>query len=768
MLRSNRLLAALITAALLQATGELSTSCIGDEGEVPAANGPWRYTLTAPAEGWMSAEFDDSGWQIGQGGFGTPGTPGARINTEWNTGGIWLRRTVTLPRRPGTASLDIHHDEDAEVFLNGVLVASFEGYTTDYQRVPLSDEALTALRRGENVLAVHCSQTGGGQYIDVQLAPGNRRPRLPHVPENTEPYRSDLLTTWGAEITPENAWREYPRPNMRRPEWTCLNGLWDYAVRTADAGSPQQADGEILVPFCLESRLSGVQRLLLPSESLWYRRTFDIADPGNQRTLLHFEAVDYHCRVLVNQTVVGEHTGGNLPFSFDITDALRAGTNELVVRVEDATGGAQLRGKQTIEPRGIWYTRVSGIWQTVWLEQVPPRYIADIDVATSAERGAITVTTTRLGDPVNGEQIRVHVLDDARVLASGGDGAEILVPDARLWSPDSPHLYGLRVDLVDGAGTVLDSVTSYAGIRDVGIRTDDDGHKRFTLNGQEIFHWGPLDQGWWPDGLLTPPSDAALRSDIEFLKAAGFNMIRKHIKVEPRRFYFHCDQLGMMVWQDQPSGGTNPKWTRLAPDPEDAAWSDADHQQYLAELQAMVETLDDFPCIVCWVPFNEAWGQHRTIVVGEWLEAYDPSRHVNVSSGGNFWPVGHIADEHSYPHPKFPLDDPRFDDFVKVVGEFGGHGWPVKGHLWENTERNWGYGGLPKSIEEYEQRYRESIRILKELQEQGIAGAVYTQTTDVEGEVNGLLTYDRKVAKLKPEQLREISRVLFEDSASSD
>lgn len=737
----------------------LSAAVRADEVESFPGNGPWKYSTDAPPEGWQSPGFDDSGWKTGEGGFGTPDTPGALVNTTWDSREIWIRRTVRLNAVPDRAFLFIHHDENAQVFLNGVQVASLTGYTLDYQRVALNADAVKALRRGPNLLAVHCSQTGGGQYIDVQLVAGNGRPQLPHVRESTEPYRSELITSWGSDVTPENAWREYPRPNMQRGDWTCLNGMWDYAVTAGD--TPESSDGQILVPFCLESRLSGVQRLLLPSETLWYRRTFDVKPAPGQRTLLNFEAVDYHCQVLVNKVAVGEHTGGNLPFSFDITDALRDGANELLVKVQDSTGGAQLRGKQIIHPHGIWYTRVSGIWQTVWMEQVSARYIADLDVMTSAEKGSITVTATLAGKETPGQHVHVHVLQDDQVIATAPAGTEITLPDARLWSPDDPFLYGLQVDLLDSAGNVVDSVDSYTGIRDVGILTDADGHQRFTLNGKEIFHWGPLDQGWWPDGLLTPPSDAALRSDVEFLKAAGFNMIRKHIKVEPRRFYFHCDQLGMMVWQDQPSGGTNPRWTRMAPNPTDAEWADEDHAQYMAELKGMVDELRDYPCIVCWVPFNEAWGQHRTVEVGNWLVAYDPSRHVNVASGGNFWPSGHIADEHSYPHPAFPLDDARFRDYIKVVGEFGGHGWPVPEHLWQKSDRNWGYGGLPQTIEEYADRYRESIRILAELKSKGIAGGVYTQTTDVEGEINGLLTYDRKVQKLTPEQLFEISRVLF-------
>jgi beta-galactosidase len=336
------------------------------------------------------------------------------------------------------------------------------------------------------------------------------------------------------------------------------------------------------------------------------------------------------------------------------------------------------------------------------------------------------------------------------------------VPDAKLWSPDAPHLYDLEVTVLDQAGQIIDQVRSYAGIRTVGVQRDDDGHLRFTLNGQALFHWGPLDQGWWPDGLLTPPSDAAMKSDIEFLKSAGFNMIRKHIKVEPRRYYYHCDRLGMLMWQDHVSALKNPPWTTLRVNPTDAQWTDAEHAQFMREFAEMVDALDHFPCIVAWVPFNEAWGQHRTLEVGQWILERDPSRLVNIASGGNFWPVGHVVDAHHYPHPQFPFQPERFRDYVHVMGEFGGHGWPTPGHLWDDSPRNWGYGGLPQSLEEYEARYRQSIAMLKDLKARGISGGVYTQTTDVEGEINGLLTYDRKVQKLAPEKLREIHRGLVD------
>jgi len=578
--------------------------------------------------------------------------------------------------------------------------------------------------------------------------------------EGQTPFKTELITRWGREVTPENAWTEYPRPQLARENWQNLNGLWDYAVTPGTQQTPpDQWAGKILVPFCLESRLGGVQRLLQPGEALWYHRILDVSDTANKRTLLNFEAVDYRCEVWLNGTSVGNHQGGT-PFALDVTAAVRQGENELLVRVEDPTDEWQLRGKQVLEPKGIWYTRVSGIWQTVWMEQVPSAYIEDLHIGTDAAAGTIKLAAD-IDGPVDGHTLRVAVKDGEDTVSSlegPAAGLQIVVENAKLWTPETPQLYTLDIDLMDKDGKSVDHVSSYAGIRSVGKEQDENGHFRFTLNGNPIFHWGPLDQGWWPDGLLTPPSDEAMLSDIEFLKSSGFNMIRKHIKVEPRRYYYHCDRLGMMMWQDQPSAGHGPKWKFMAPDPEDAEWPDEQHQQYMRELEGMIDTLENHPCIMVWVPFNEAWGQHHSVEVGQWIGQRDPSRLVNIASGGNFFPVGDIADAHKYPHPDFPFDSERFDAFIKVVGEFGGHGFPVEGYLWNPDQKNWGYGKLPKTKEEYIERYRTSLERLKELREQGVAAGVYTQTTDVEVEINGLLTYDREVIKIPVEELAALRR----------
>jgi len=604
-------------------------------------------------------------------------------------------------------------------------------------------------------------------YAGLLLAMALSTQCLSAASANWQPVAGKMMTRWGKEVKPKNVWQEYPRPQFERKDWQNLNGLWDYAITPKDAAQPMQWQGNILVPFAVESTLSGVGKMLAPGQALWYRRAINLKPKDGKRTLLNFEAVDYQATVWVNGKQVGEHVGGNTPFSFDITDALKKGANELVVRVWDGTGGTQLRGKQTLEPKGIWYTRVSGIWQTVWLEEVADTRLTDVKITTAINPAVITIKPT-----VEGAVAKVRVTAFYKGKRSGtaeGQGElKLKINDARLWSPAHPNLYDLSIELMDAKGKVVDSVQSYAGIREIGKKRDADGNLRFTLNGEEIFHWGPLDQGWWPDGLLTPPSDAAMCYDIDFLKAAGFNMIRKHIKVEPRRYYAYCDRVGMLLWQDQVSGGSgsrggvelSPKWVHMQPNPPDADWPDADHAQWMRELKAMMDELQNQPCIVVWTPFNEAWGQHRTVEVGKWVTDYDPSRQVNIASGGNFWPVGHIADNHKYPDPGFPLGQERFNDFVKVVGEFGGHGWPEEGHLWNPEMRNWGYGGLPKDKEEYFARYEKSLNLLVDLKAKGISAGVYTQTTDVEGEINGLLTYDREVIKIPPAKLAEWHRRL--------
>lgn len=595
------------------------------------------------------------------------------------------------------------------------------------------------------------------------------------------PVENTMLTPWGREVSPDNAWREYPRPQLVRPSWQNLNGLWHYRILPRGEARPTVWNGEILVPFAVETPLSGVGKRLRDDEAIWYHKRFDLSLPRTGRMLLHFEAVDYECRVWVNDAFAGSHRGGNLPFSFDITALVKDGSNEIVLRAIDDTDAFdhyQLRGKQQRENRGIWYTPSSGIWQTVWLEQVPAGFIEALFMQADME-GKLVADLVTAGDVPNDQRARLTLLDGSRVLGRAeaqGTRLALSVPGIKLWSPDQPKLFAVTVELLDGAGNLLDRVESYTGFRTVGKVRDGEGHWRFTLNGKTIFHLGPLDQGWWPDGFLNPPADAAVVHEMEYLKAAGFNMIRKHKKVEPRRYYYHADRLGFLVWQDHVSGGAGPnewpQWKKLMayrPDHEprnarhwrpgdrvESDWPDWAHTQFMTELRTMIDGLYNHPCIVVWTTFNERWGQHRTMEVGNFVKTRDPSRHLNIASGGNFFPIGDIADEHNYPHPDYPVEIPIFADYLKVVGEFGGHGWLVEGHQWDPSKETKIYGNMPQTLEEFRDRYIESMRLLGELKARGVAAGVYTQTTDVEGEINGLMTYNREVHKLSAEDLRAI------------
>lgn len=597
-----------------------------------------------------------------------------------------------------------------------------------------------------------------------------------------QPAGDKIKTQWAEKITPENVWQEYPRPQMVRQQWQNLNGLWEYAVTLNNVVKPEKWEKDILVPFALETPLSGIGRRIESDEVIWYRRTFEITPKANERQLLNFEGVDYKCMVWVNGKLAGSHIGGNLPFSFDVTKLVKSGINEVKLRVIDGTDDPdlyQLRGKQKRDNGGIWYTPSSGIWAPVWIESVPQTYIQSVKILADMY-GELKAEAT-IGGKQQKAQLQVTVLDNNKVVASKkGICSNVLlsVKNAKLWSPSSPFLYDLKIELVGENGEILDEVLSYTGFRSVGKESDENGNWQFTLNGEKIFHLGPLDQGWWPGSFLLPPSDEAIVYEMEFLKKAGFNMIRKHKKSEIRRYYYHADRLGFVIWQDQTSGGSGgsewPKWKRLHMEREDyvaerpqqwspedaldADWPDWAHDQYLVELKSLIDVLYNHPSVVVWTTFNERWGQHRSLEIGNWVKKYDPSRLLNIASGGNFFEVGDIADQHQYPHPSFPLDVSLYDDYVKVVGEFGGHGWAVKDHLWDPEKRNWGYGGLPKTKEEYIERYIESCKILGELKQKGISAGVYTQTTDVEGEINGLLTYDRKVMKISPEKLLQIHK----------
>jgi len=564
------------------------------------------------------------------------------------------------------------------------------------------------------------------------------------------PAESPLTTPWTAKVGPSNAWREYPRPQMERTNWTNLNGLWDFAIQSKDAARPEKFDGQILVPFPVESALSGVKRPLLPTERLWYRRTFSVPLAKGLRMLLHFGAVDWRAEVWVNGTSMGKHEGGYDPFTFDITDALKPGNaeQEVAVAVWDPTDTeVHPRGKQVLKPQGIWYTAVSGIWQTVWLEPVAASHIEELSMTPDVDGKRLRLTVHGSGNGDVTAVAKLHGKEAGHV--TGALETELSLPlnALELWTPDKPTLYDLEVKLKTG-----DSVSSYFGMRKIEVKKDKDGVARIFLNGSARFMLGPLDQGFWPDGLYTAPSDEASRFDIETLKKMGFNMCRKHIKVEPARWYYWCDKLGLMVWQDMPSARINSRPTTVKRDaPADAEFTASEAQDFRTELTAMLRNLNNYPSIVAWVPYNEGWGQHNTNAILKYVKQLDPSRLVDGPSGWEDRGFGDMKDMHKYPGPDMyePLTGR-----ASVLGEFGGLGWPVEGHLWWD-KRNWGYRTYTDQ-KTLNQAYDALIEKLAVLVHDGLSAAVYTQTTDVEGEVNGLMTYDRKVMKFDPARLAKM------------
>lgn len=580
------------------------------------------------------------------------------------------------------------------------------------------------------------------------------------APAQWRPAGDRLRTVWGENLDPQNVLPEYPRPQLVRSEWLNLNGLWNYAILPL-GGQPAAWDGEILVPFAAESSLSGVGRTVGAEQELWYERSFALpAKWSGKRVLLHFGAVDWRADVWVNGVNLGRHEGGYTPFEFDITEALHKGGNTLRVRVWDPTdAGHQPRGKQVAAPEVIWYTPVTGIWQTVWLEAVPQQYIRDVVATPDLDRKTFRIAAEVCGARP-GDRIEATLSDGGRIVTTAaalcGAEIELYVAEPKLWSPSSPHLYDLEIALLRG-GKVVDRVTSYTAMRKFSTARDAQGIVRLCLNDRPLFQFGPLDQGWWPDGLYTAPTDEALAYDIVKTKGWGFNMIRKHIKVEPARWYWHCDRLGMIVWQDMPSGDQTdrkPQWQdKNYFTGEEKHRSAASEACYRKEWREIIDALRTFPSIGVWVPFNEAWGQFKTVEIAEWTKMYDPTRLVNPASGGNHYRTGDLLDLHNYPDPSLYLYDAGR---ATVLGEYGGIGLVVEGHLWE-PDRNWGYISF-SSPGEVTDEYEKYAGKLCDLIGRGFAAAVYTQTTDVEIEVNGLMTYDRKVVKVDEERLRRINR----------
>jgi len=572
------------------------------------------------------------------------------------------------------------------------------------------------------------------------------------VPAEWKPAQGPLMTRWTEEVNPSSVLPEYPRPQMVREEWLNLNGLWDYAIVPSSVNKPSKYDGKILVPFCVESVLSGVRKNVGPENRLWYHRSFELPEGwAGSQIMLNFGACDWETTVWVNGTEAGKHKGGYDSFVFDITDALKnKGKQELVVSVWDPVDqGTQPRGKQVLKPEGIWYTSVTGIWQTVWLEPLNYDHFKSVDIIPDIDANQVTFNADLSSD--KGFTIEAMISERGQVVAeetSAQKQVTLPIHDPIYWTPEYPYLYDYSLVLVRDDGARTDSVEGYFGMRKISLGKDENGFTRMMLNDEFVFQFGPLDQGWWPDGLYTAPSDEALRNDIDVTRMLGFNMARKHVKVEPDRWYYWCDKLGLLVWQDMPSGdrfigGDNPDIER----------TQESEDQYKLEFQEMIKEHFNHPSIIVWVPFNEGWGQFKTAEIVDFARSLDDTRLINSASGWTNRNVGDIMDIHSYPGPAMP--DPEKDRAI-VLGEFGGLGLPMEGHTWQ-TKDNWGY----RSFEDRDKLFEAYTGLIDQLMPmvgKGLSAAVYTQTTDVEIEVNGLMTYDRAVIKMDPEKLFQINR----------
>jgi len=595
------------------------------------------------------------------------------------------------------------------------------------------------------------------------------------------PVSGGLMTRWAKEVDPACVLPAYPRPQMVRNDWFNLNGLWDYAIKSGREEEPLRYDGQIVVPFPVESALSGVQKPLQPDECLWYRRSFTVPKHWDgQRLLLHFGAVDWRTEIWINGRKAGEHIGGYCPFTVEITDFLTGSghSNEIVVRVWDSTETTeQQRGKQSLKPKGLFYTAVSGIWQTVWLEPVPQSYMRSFKLTPDIATGVLKIKLQGEGE-MDGLTFKATAYREGNEAASGSAncGEELLlsIKNPDLWTPDSPRLYELSIELLEQEN-VLDSVQSYFAMRSFTIEKDRNGVKRICLNHEPLFQNGILDQGYWPDGLYTAPTDEALAYDIITAKELGYNMIRKHIKVEPARWYAHCDRLGMIVWQDMINGGAgwnnyhhlflpnfasavkvNDRNTYRAMGRE----NELNREQFKLELKEMIDALYNVPSIAVWVPFNEAWGQFDAAETAKWVKGYDPSRIVDHASGWHDQGAGDLKSDHTY-FRKLRMPNPgRIRGRAVVISEYGGYSLKAEGHQW-NEDKGFGYKRC-KSEEQFMQAYSDlMLKQLKPLIEQGVCAAVYTQLTDVETEINGVMTYDRERLKLDRKQAVSIHRQLM-------
>mmetsp|Transcript_10564 Transcript_10564/g.29082 ORF Transcript_10564/g.29082 Transcript_10564/m.29082 type:complete len:862 (-) Transcript_10564:96-2681(-) len=611
---------------------------------------------------------------------------------------------------------------------------------------------------------------------------------------NATRFAAPLLTEWGERMSPQDvvSLEHHPRPQMRRPgKWMNLNGFWDFKVENIAWNffpSKLGFEEKILVPFSIESALSGVAKGVGSDKQLVYRRYVNLASPPSatrERYILHFGGVDWKTWVYVNGNLVGTHQGGYDAFHFDITDHLSSSDSksssqqEITVVVWDPTeDGSQPHGKQwqnkgsdrLIAPAGMWYTSVTGIWQTVWLETVPETfYIEDVQLIPDIKSGTLTAKVRSVTSTGLMPYIKVTARDGESGIVgtgSGWSGDEVVMKfddshTPKLWSLESPFLYNLTVSLhLSGKGEAIDEVESYFAMREISLGRSGDA-VQFLLNGKPVFQYGVLDQGWWPDGLYTPPSEEALIFDITKAKEFGFNLIRKHAKVEPDRFYHLCDKLGMLVWQDMPSASGIYNWSPDgAHDFKEGEKTPEAASSFVGELRGVMRTLYNHPSIVSWIPFNEGWGQFDTRDIFAWMQSYDPQRLLWVS-GGNDFGIGSAFDRHVYPGPTFVrLEQCR----ASLLGEFGGNGFAIEGHTWSTgdyeTFLNWGYAEV-KSLKELEELYQQQMDVLDALVKEGLSAAIFTQLTDVESEFNGIMTYDRKVMKLDPSAMKSYHEKLY-------
>jgi hypothetical protein len=560
-----------------------------------------------------------------------------------------------------------------------------------------------------------------------------------------------ITTPWTELVTPDNALPQYPRPQLVRSNWVNLNGLWDYVITDSTYFRPDNFDGKILVPYPIESSLSGVKRALLPDQKLWYQRKLDIKeyDPKSHY-LLHFGAVDYQTTVFVNGKIAGIHTGGYQEFTIDISNYIQTGVNELLVMVLDPTDiGDNPKGKQVLKPGGIMYTASSGIWQTVWFEKVPSTYITSIRLRPDIDQNRLLIY---IQSNENGIKFNAKTNEGDEVTGVTGDTAVLHIKNIHLWSPADPYLYDLHIHLM-GKLNEADDVASYFGMRKVSIKKDSLGQDRINLNNKFTFNLGVLDQGFWPDGLYTAPTDSALKWDIVTIKKMGFNMIRKHIKIEPARWYYYCDKIGMLVWQDMPYPANTTINGKL---------------EFEKESEENINQLYNYPSIICWVLFNEGWNSYDQERLTSWVKHLDSSRLVDGHTGENYdrnrpkdpnkrWINSDMTDIHEYPGPEIP---PAYPGKIRVLGEWGGIRAPISGHQW-NGDKGWGY--IQVTANDFERKYSFAIRHLKLYEEEGLSASVYTQPFDVEIEENGLITYDRKYIKIPIKKLEDINSIIFKN-----